>query len=136
MRISFPGVTSEAAPQRPSIPHPVVRQALAGLLDRYSAMDVANVAEALREGIEKGTTTDDICRTIRGRRSAQHRDGLILIDRRDCAVIVRTAIARVSSRRREAGIERAPRQDLSLTFFRFRALQAQLAADAAQAVQS
>lgn len=62
----------------------------------------ARVRDSIRIGIVEGRTTDEIVRTIVGRKSQRYRDGIINRDRGHVMAVVRTAIAHVSTNARDA----------------------------------
>ena len=69
------------------------------------ATRAARVRDAVRKGIVEGQTTDEIVRTIVGRKSAKYLDGIINTDRKSVVSVVRTAIAHVSGNARQAFFE-------------------------------
>jgi SPP1 gp7 family putative phage head morphogenesis protein len=57
----------------------------------------ARVRDAVRIGLVEGQTTDEIVRAIRGTASNGYADGIIEIDRRNAAALVRTAVNSVAN---------------------------------------
>ena len=71
-------------------------------LSGIEAAKAVRVRDAIRLGMVEGETIDQIVRRIRGTRAARYADGLMEIDRRGAAAMVRTAVNHVGSVAREA----------------------------------
>lgn len=63
------------------------------------------VRDAIRLGLVEGETIDQMVRRIRGTRAASYQDGLLEIDRRGAAAMVRTAVNHTSNAARQAVFE-------------------------------
>lgn len=71
-------------------------------LDGLEGAKAARVRDAIRLGMVEGETIDQMVKRIRGSRALGYADGLMEIDRRGAAALVRTAVNHVGSVARDA----------------------------------
>jgi SPP1 gp7 family putative phage head morphogenesis protein len=67
----------------------------------FEASAFAKVRDAVRIGFVEGETTDVIIRRIRGTRAEGYKDGVMQINRRNAAALVRTAISHTANSARQ-----------------------------------
>jgi SPP1 gp7 family putative phage head morphogenesis protein len=75
----------------------LLREWMSGL----EADAAVKIRDAVRTGYLSGATTDQIVRTIRGTKARGYQDGIISINRRNAAAVVRTATAHFANTTRE-----------------------------------
>ena len=90
-------VVTAAALRRP-FQGRLLKEWLAGVEEARAA----RVRDAIRLGLVEGETIDQMVRRIRGSRVAGYQDGLLEIDRRGAAAMVRTAVNHTSNAARQA----------------------------------
>lgn len=71
-------------------------------LDGLEASRAARIRDAIRLGLVQGQTVQQMVRRIRGTRAASYADGLLEIDRRGAATVVRTAVNHTANVARQA----------------------------------
>lgn len=62
---------------------------------------LARISDALRIGMVEGETVDQLVKRVRGTRANGYSDGILEIDRRNAAAVVRTAVNHTTTRSRE-----------------------------------
>lgn len=90
-------VVTAAALKRP-FQGRLLKEWLAGVEEAKAA----RIRDAIRLGLVEGETIDQMVRRIRGTRAASYQDGLLEIDRRGAAAMVRTAVNHTSNAARNA----------------------------------
>jgi SPP1 gp7 family putative phage head morphogenesis protein len=90
-------VVTAAALKRP-FQGRLLKEWLAGVEEAKAA----RVRDAIRLGLVEGETIDQMVRRIRGTRPRQYQDGLLEIDRRGAAAMVRTAVNHTSNAARDS----------------------------------
>ncbi|MCF0055522.1 minor capsid protein [Dyadobacter sp. CY356] len=65
------------------------------------ANDRKRLSDAIKIGITEGETSDQIIRRVMGTRSAQYRDGILEVSRREAAAVVNTAVATTANQASE-----------------------------------
>ncbi|HEY0915882.1 MAG TPA: phage minor head protein [Solimonas sp.] len=109
------GTLSDLLPNGISVTAPAPRTVTAAAMSRpfqgrllkewlsgLESAKAARVRDAIRLGMVEGETVQQMVRRIRGTRALGYADGLLEIDRRGAAAMVRTAVNHVGSAAREA----------------------------------
>lgn len=73
---------------------------LEAFVSRWAENDRERVIGAIRRGAFEGRTTDQIIRDIRGTQARRFQDGILAINRRAAATVVRTAVQHVATQAR------------------------------------
>lgn len=76
---------------------PKMSRLFADWLAEWGAAKTARIEGVLRRGFAEGQTVQQMVRTLRGTRARGYADGLLEIDRRGAAALVRTTVNHVSS---------------------------------------
>lgn len=73
---------------------------LEAFVSRWAENDRERVIGAIRRGAFEGRTTDQIIRDIRGTQARRFQDGILAVNRRAAATVVRTAVQHVATQAR------------------------------------